>query len=55
MGSACSSQEVRTQVERANEIDKEIQKNRIKELQTMKLLLLGAGECGKSTVLKQMQ
>jgi len=36
-------------------IEDKIQKQRAAEKQSVKVLLLGAGECGKSTILKQMK
>uniref|UniRef100_A0A914W0R5 Uncharacterized protein n=1 Tax=Plectus sambesii TaxID=2011161 RepID=A0A914W0R5_9BILA len=54
MGS-CQSAEVREQMARNKEIEKQITQDKRQGTSIIKLLLLGAGECGKSTVLKQMQ
>ncbi|CAM6000367.1 unnamed protein product, partial [Sphagnum balticum] len=51
----CSSAEVCAQETQAAVIEKQIQLDKIQEQRTVKLILLGAGECGKSTILKQMQ
>eukprot|EP01128_Nolandella_sp_AFSM9_P004161 TRINITY_DN181_c4_g1_i1.p1 TRINITY_DN181_c4_g1~~TRINITY_DN181_c4_g1_i1.p1 ORF type:complete len:360 (+),score=101.94 TRINITY_DN181_c4_g1_i1:28-1080(+) len=49
MGNICGSSEGR------NEIDETIKKDRKKQLTVHKLLLLGAGESGKSTLAKQVK
>lgn len=41
--------------EKTREIDKSIQRDFLKSRKTYKILLLGAGESGKSTVIKQMR
>ena len=51
----CVSVEVRQQVIVDRSINKQIAADRVANLTSVKLLLLGAGECGKSTILKQMQ
>merc|ERR1711990_164613 len=40
---------------RNDDIDRQIRRDRIDSQNTVKLLLLGAGESGKSTVVKQMK
>uniref|UniRef100_A0A914UNT9 G-protein alpha subunit n=1 Tax=Plectus sambesii TaxID=2011161 RepID=A0A914UNT9_9BILA len=55
MGAVCASEEVRVQASTNRLIEKVIDKERRNETGNQKLLLLGAGECGKSTILKQMQ
>ncbi|CAD6198032.1 unnamed protein product [Caenorhabditis auriculariae] len=54
MGS-CQSQENAEGNTRNKEIEKQINADKRAASSIVKLLLLGAGECGKSTVLKQMQ
>ncbi|CAL2042847.1 unnamed protein product [Caenorhabditis brenneri] len=51
----CQSEEEKVGSQKSRQIDKEIKQNQSSEERTVKLLLLGAGECGKSTVLKQMR
>ncbi|TKR62091.1 hypothetical protein L596_026097 [Steinernema carpocapsae] len=55
MGAVCSSPEVRAALIRDSNISKQLRKDELDEAGNQKLLLLGAGECGKSTILKQMQ
>ncbi|KAI8618420.1 guanine nucleotide binding protein, alpha subunit [Chytriomyces sp. MP71] len=62
MGNACSSgnskedsMAVAVAVQQSKEIDKQIKKEEEANLDTAKLLLLGTGETGKSTILKQMR
>ncbi|KAK6753393.1 hypothetical protein RB195_012776 [Necator americanus] len=54
MGS-CQSQENQELAARNKAIEKQINQDKRAGSSIVKLLLLGAGECGKSTVLKQMQ
>ena len=42
-------------IERSKALDKQLKEDGEKAAKDVKLLLLGAGECGKSTVLKQMK
>ncbi|CAJ0589942.1 unnamed protein product [Cylicocyclus nassatus] len=51
----CQSDEDKTGFEKSKQIDKQIKQGAATDERTVKLLLLGAGECGKSTVLKQMR
>ncbi|CAO4376351.1 unnamed protein product [Caenorhabditis nigoni] len=51
----CQSEEEKVGSQKSRAIDKEIKQNQSNDERTVKLLLLGAGECGKSTVLKQMR
>ncbi|KAF7634439.1 hypothetical protein Mgra_00006194 [Meloidogyne graminicola] len=51
----CQSEEAREQLSKNKAIEKQIVSDRRAASSIIKLLLLGAGECGKSTVLKQMQ
>jgi GTPase SAR1 family protein len=51
----CQSEEERMLQTKSHEIDRKINEGRVGGDRTIKLLLLGTGECGKSTVLKQMR
>ncbi|CAB3398326.1 unnamed protein product [Caenorhabditis bovis] len=51
----CQSEEEKVGVSKSKQIDKLLKQNQSADEKTVKLLLLGAGECGKSTVLKQMR
>ncbi|CAI2353314.1 unnamed protein product [Caenorhabditis sp. 36 PRJEB53466] len=51
----CQSEEEKLGSQKSRAIDKEIRQTQSTDERTVKLLLLGAGECGKSTVLKQMR
>lgn len=52
---ACQSQDDPDAAARNKEIEKQLKDDKRTTSSIVKLLLLGAGECGKSTVLKQMQ
>ncbi|PAV61455.1 hypothetical protein WR25_11308 isoform B [Diploscapter pachys] len=52
---ACQSQENAELAAKNKEIEKQLNADKRAASSIVKLLLLGAGECGKSTVLKQMQ
>uniref|UniRef100_A0A8R1DNZ1 Uncharacterized protein n=1 Tax=Caenorhabditis japonica TaxID=281687 RepID=A0A8R1DNZ1_CAEJA len=54
MGSTCSTPEVKEQKRINSIIDKQLRKDEDNEIGNQKLLLLGTGECGKSTILKQI-
>ncbi|CAB05570.2 Guanine nucleotide-binding protein alpha-15 subunit [Caenorhabditis elegans] len=54
MGSTCSTPESKEQKRINSVIDKQIRKDEDDEIGNQKLLLLGTGECGKSTILKQI-
>ncbi|VDO66054.1 unnamed protein product [Heligmosomoides polygyrus] len=51
----CHSEEDKTGFDKSKAIDRQIKQGAANDERTVKLLLLGAGECGKSTVLKQMR
>ncbi|XP_076358647.1 guanine nucleotide-binding protein G(i) subunit alpha-like isoform X1 [Tachypleus tridentatus] len=55
MGCAVSSLADKEASERSKKIDKDLQDDRAKQKKEVKLLLLGAGESGKSTIVKQMK
>ncbi|KAL3077313.1 hypothetical protein niasHS_013302 [Heterodera schachtii] len=55
MLASCQSEEARDQITKSKAIEKQLSSDRRMASNIIKLLLLGAGECGKSTVLKQMQ
>ncbi|XP_026723673.1 guanine nucleotide-binding protein G(t) subunit alpha-3 [Athene cunicularia] len=54
MGSGVSS-ESKESARRSRELEKKLQADAEREARTVKLLLLGAGESGKSTIVKQMK
>lgn len=49
------SQEERAALERSKMIEKNLKEDGIQAAKDIKLLLLGAGESGKSTIVKQMK
>uniref|UniRef100_A0A0N4ZK77 Guanine nucleotide-binding protein alpha-3 subunit n=1 Tax=Parastrongyloides trichosuri TaxID=131310 RepID=A0A0N4ZK77_PARTI len=51
----CHSEEEKEQGMVNKDIEKKLKESKIQDEKTIKLLLLGAGECGKSTVMKQMK
>ncbi|CAD6193364.1 unnamed protein product [Caenorhabditis auriculariae] len=51
----CQSTEDKEMAVKSRAIDKEMMQGHLAQQKVVKLLLLGAGECGKSTVLKQMR
>ncbi|XP_021045913.1 guanine nucleotide-binding protein G(t) subunit alpha-3 [Mus pahari] len=53
MGSGMSS-ESKESAKRSKELEKKLQEDAERDARTVKLLLLGAGESGKSTIVKQM-
>ncbi|CAI4230214.1 unnamed protein product [Auanema sp. JU1783] len=55
MGSICATPELRKQNQVSKQIDKKIRNDEHGSIGDQKLLLLGTGECGKSTIIKQMQ
>ncbi|XP_019486122.1 PREDICTED: guanine nucleotide-binding protein G(t) subunit alpha-2 isoform X2 [Hipposideros armiger] len=54
MGSGISAED-KELAKRSKELEKKLQEDADKEAKTVKLLLLGAGESGKSTIVKQMK
>jgi guanine nucleotide-binding protein G(o) subunit alpha len=56
MGCAGSSEgQDKDQIAKSKALDKQLKEDAEKAAKDVKLLLLGAGECGKSTILKQMK
>lgn len=55
MGCAVSSSADKEAIERSKKIDKDLRADGEKQAREAKLLLLGAGESGKSTIVKQMK
>lgn len=55
MGNICVNGEDKAEAAKSREIDRELQKARALSENTVKLLLLGSGESGKSTLVKQMK
>ncbi|KAI6219105.1 Guanine nucleotide binding protein (G-protein) domain containing protein [Aphelenchoides besseyi] len=51
----CHSEEEKQSIQVSKQIDKKLKEAHTAEEKVIKLLLLGAGECGKSTVMKQMR
>lgn len=54
MGCAMSA-EARAALQRTKEIEKQLKEDGLAAQKDIKLLLLGAGESGKSTIVKQMK
>ncbi|KAL6083201.1 hypothetical protein STEG23_010541 [Scotinomys teguina] len=54
MGSGISAED-KELAKRSKELERKLQEDADKEAKTVKLLLLGAGESGKSTIVKQMK
>uniref|UniRef100_UPI0035902818 guanine nucleotide-binding protein G(t) subunit alpha-1 n=1 Tax=Myxine glutinosa TaxID=7769 RepID=UPI0035902818 len=54
MGSGASAED-KDQARHSRELEKKLQEDGEKDARTVKLLLLGAGESGKSTIVKQMK
>jgi hypothetical protein len=55
MGCTNSSEEDKEAQMRSKNLDKQLKEDAERASKDVKLLLLGAGECGKSTILKQMK
>ena len=55
MFSCCMSEDEKQQMHASRIIDKQLAKEKIHYRRTMKILLLGSGESGKSTFIKQMR
>lgn len=53
--SCCITEHEKRQRNRSREIDRKLNKDRLTFRRTVRVLLLGAGESGKSTFLKQMR
>lgn len=51
----CQSEEEKKQIKQSRAIDKKMKEGALADEKVIKLLLLGAGESGKSTLLKQMR
>ncbi|KAI6185840.1 Guanine nucleotide binding protein (G-protein) domain containing protein [Aphelenchoides besseyi] len=51
----CHSEEEKQSIQVSKQIDKKLKEAHTAEEKVIKLLLLGAGECGKSTIMKQMR
>ena len=51
----CQSEEEKKQTKQSRAIDKKMKEGALADEKVIKLLLLGAGESGKSTLLKQMR
>lgn len=55
MGCTVSQYEEKESVARSKAIDRDLKNDRERKSKEVKLLLLGAGESGKSTILKQLK
>ncbi|XP_051924426.1 guanine nucleotide-binding protein subunit alpha-14-like isoform X2 [Hippocampus zosterae] len=55
MGGCCMSSEARVRQQINNEIEKQLKRDKKNRRRELKLLLLGTGESGKSTFIKQMR